>query len=400
MISLAGHSIHCSYCDHLNVIPPDVSFSFCEGCEEAIDVGSMVEEHVDIDEGHSKELSSPETERSGFEASLDPDVHPSTDSISSSYIASGQIDSMGADDDIHAFVHGVLNRLRSPTMADEGAVDKLSCRTEALLSWPPRAMVPFWSRVCLRWESTRVYEAGCRVESTYHDGQRIELVARFTNVGVDPFAAFYHQIPDSPWLLVREGHRALHVLEPSSSGFAEPTQSFIKETDVLCNTCNNEFSMVDLFDPDRNQGAGVCSGCGGTGFSTTVVSSNGKEGDLFTHSVTEQSVVYDPIFRVLRSLGTRSGGPMNIEAAWAHFREHGSLDGFAEPLFLDDNIGLDLESLLWLELRLHKLGAELYRNLRQIPVSQHGTHDQIRNLVHRLQRMHDELDAINAAISK
>ena len=91
---------------------------------------------------------------------------------------------------------------------------------------------------------------------------------------------------------------------------------------------------------------------------------------------------------------------MNIEAAWAHFREHGSLDGFAEPLFLNDNIGLDLESLLWLELRLHKLGAELYRNLRQIPVSQHGTHDQIRNLVHRLQRMHDELDAINAAISK
>lgn len=230
-------------------------------------------------------------------------------------------------------------------------------------------IVLFFTSLTRSWDQNKVYFPGdslARVNfsSGYKKGF-ISLGAGFTNSRVDPFSYFSDpgEFDREVWRLFVEVEGSLSEFDKHSKSFQPKTTELesLKESDIslFCYSCNTSHRLKsELLSDQHSPAKGLCSNCKSTKHTTFVIDQHGSR--------TSSPIVFDPASEQFFISFSNDKKGIELREVWEEYQRTGDID------IIDFNPGDPAESmadLLKIELRLHRIAAEMYAKLRGIPVT-------------------------------
>ncbi len=261
-------------------------------------------------------------------------------------------------------------------------------------------IVLFFTSLTRSWDQNKVYFPGdslvrVNFSSGYKEGF-ISLVAGITNLRVDPFSYFSDpgKFDRAVWRLFIEVEGSLSEFDKHSKLFQPKTTELesLKESDIslLCYSCNAPHRLKSgLLSDQHSPAKGLCSDCKSTKHTTFVINQHGSH--------TSSPIIFDPASEQFFISFSNDKKGIDLREVWDEYQRTGDID------IIDYNPGDPAESmadLLKIELRLHRIAAEMYAKLRGIPVTNPNNNLKSKGLLRELDWLNNQVKLFVEKVEK
>lgn len=258
----------------------------------------------------------------------------------------------------------------------------------------------FFTSLTRSWDQHKVYFPGdSLVRVNFSSGYKkgfISLVAGFTNSGVDPFDYFSDpgKFDREVWRLFIEAEGTLSEFDTNSKSFQQKTTEleWLQESDIslICYSCNTSHRLkLGLLSDQHSPAKGLCSDCKSTKHATFLVGQHG--------SLASSPIIFDPASEQFFISFSNDKERIELREVWEEYQRTGDID------IIDFNPGDPAESmadLLKIELRLHRIAAEMYAKLRGIPVTNPNNNLKSKGLLRELDWLNNQVKLFVEKVEK
>lgn len=261
-------------------------------------------------------------------------------------------------------------------------------------------IVLFFTNLTRSWDQNKVYFPGdslvrVNFSSGYKDGF-ISLVAGFANSRVDPFSYFFDpkKFDRKVWRLFIEAEGTLSEFDTNSKLVQPATANFewLQGSDIslICYSCNTSHRLKSgLLSDQHSPAKGLCSDCKSTKHTTFLVGQHG--------SLASSPIIFDPASEQFFISFSNDKERIELREVWEEYQRTGDID------IIDFNPGDPAESmadLLKIELRLHRIAAEMYAKLRGIPVTNPNNNLKSKGLLRELDWLNNQVKLFVEKVEK